>query len=77
MFMPNRLPGSTLTVVIRDDTPMIHCNDSPVYRSVSIELTDEQRNKLVLNCTGKTGGNAIYEAVSRCFIEPDESRVSE
>jgi hypothetical protein len=35
-----RLPGAVLTVIIRDDSPMIHCGDSPSYRTVSITATN-------------------------------------
>lgn len=67
----DRLPNKWLTVIIRDDNPMIHCQDSPSYRSVLIELTDEQVQKMALRCNGMSGGNPIYETVSKCFIEPE------
>jgi hypothetical protein len=35
----SRLGPKTLRVIIRNDAPMIFCNDSPSYRSVEIELT--------------------------------------
>lgn len=69
MDFPNKLPGKTLTVMIRDDAPMIHCNDSPSYRSVRIELTDEQRDSIGLRATGVTSGNPIYESISKCWLE--------
>ena len=67
-----RLPGTTLTFILRDDGPMIHCQDAPSYRSVKIALTDEQRQLLALHCTGMTGGTPIYECISKCFVEPEE-----
>lgn len=69
---PDRLPGTTLTVILRDDSPMIHCNDKPAYRSVRLTLTNEQRNMARLACTGTAGGSPIYESVSCVFIEPIE-----
>ena len=66
-----RLPGKVLTVVLRDDTPYLLCGDTPSYRSVRIELTDQQRSLVALYCGGTTGGTPIYEAVSKCFIEPE------
>lgn len=51
-----------LTVTIRDDSPMIHCGDSPSYRSVQIELTPEQIAKIKLR---------QEEDFSRCWIEPE------
>jgi len=50
-----------LTVVIRDDSPMIFCGDSPSYRSVQIRLTNEQKSSLNL---------VEYESFSSCWIEP-------
>ena len=69
MMFPNKLPGGTLSVLIRDDTPMIHCNDSPTFRSVQVKLTDEQRELIALRATGSTSGNPIYESISKCWIE--------
>lgn len=66
-----KLPGDTLTVVIRDDSPMIFCGDSPAYRSVQIRLTDEQRAAIRLAWRGSTGGTDIYEDISKVFIEPE------
>lgn len=67
----NRLPGSTLTVIIRNDGPVIHCGDSPSYRSVQIQLTDAQRRQLALGWAGRSAGHDHWEAVSQCFIEPE------
>lgn len=53
--------SENLTVLVRDDSPMIHCGDSPAYRTIAIELTPEQMQKLNLRS---------YESISRCIIEP-------
>jgi len=66
----NKYPSNILTVVIRNDGPVIHCGDSPSYRSVQIKLTDEQIKQLVLSETNRVGVTAYYEEISRCFIEP-------
>lgn len=72
---PDKLPGNTLTVVIRNDSPMFICQDAPSYRSVKITLTKEQQLLLSLECTGSQGSTPIYEVISKCFIEPtDDSR---
>lgn len=60
-----RAPGTRLTVVFRDDGPMIHCGDSPAYRSVSVALTEDQLKALALRHCGSHG----YDVVSRCFID--------
>lgn len=36
------LTNHQLTVVFRDDSPLVCANDSPTYRSVHINLTDSQ-----------------------------------
>lgn len=58
-----------LTVLIRDDGPMIHCGDSPSYRSVQLKLTDEQIVALSRRQTHSSGGVEYFEQYSRCFIE--------
>ena len=66
---PKKISG-TLTFVIRDDAPMIHCNDSPSYRTVTIRMTDEQVACEPLYCTSQTGTNLSYEQVSKIILEP-------
>ena len=51
-----------LTVILRNDAPMIFCGDSPSYRSVHVELTDEQWVKIKPKDEN--------ESISTCFIEP-------
>ena len=58
----DKLYTRTVTVVIRDDTTLIHCGDSPRYRSVKIELTDEQAALLRLR---------ENEEISRMIPEPN------
>jgi len=70
MSEKQRLPGYVLTVVIRDDSPMVFCGDSPAYRSVRVQLTHEQRKMLALNYLGKSGTVECYEEISNVFIEP-------
>lgn len=62
-------PSNYLTVIIRDDSPMIHCGDCPSYRSVRIELTPDQTKKLALRHTSTSGGTNYYEQISHCFID--------
>lgn len=64
-----KLPGDTLTVVIRDDAPLAMCDGSPTYRSVQIKLTKEQRQEIALNATYQVAGKNYYERIERCFIE--------
>jgi len=68
---PRIYPFDTLTVVIRDDAPMLHAGDSPSYRSVRIALTDEQIGKIKLAWSHSSGGNHYYEQVSKCFLESE------
>jgi hypothetical protein len=64
------LPGRTLRIVIRNNAPVVFYEDCPSYRSVSIELTDEQLSLLRLERTHTLAGTAYHEEISRCFLEP-------
>jgi len=68
-----RRPGRILTIVIRDDSPMIFCDDSPTYRSVRIPLTDEQMETLALRWVGRSGVTDYHETISKVFLEPEET----
>jgi hypothetical protein len=65
----SRLGPKTLRVIIRNDAPMIFCNDSPSYRSVEIELTQEQQNKLALQYVGANCGRQLFENISKAFFD--------
>ena len=60
-----------LTVILRNDSPMIHCGDSPEYRSVQIDLTPEQVAAIAPRKTGSSAGVEEYESISKAFIEPN------
>lgn len=62
-----------LTVIIRNDGPMMLCGDSPSYRSVRVELTEEQQQKIARRRIGTQGDKALYEAISHCFIEDEDN----
>jgi hypothetical protein len=64
-----RYAGSYLTVIIRDDAPLIFVGDSPAYRRVTIGLTHDQVKQLELKKTGTDGKTKIFESVSQCFLE--------
>lgn len=53
--------SNILTVIIRNDAPMIYCGDSPSYRSIKIKLTAEQHEQF--KHIDK------LEQISKCFIE--------
>lgn len=52
-----------LTVIIRDDTPLIYCSDSPSYRTVSFSLTDEQIKTLALKTDNEKYSMSILEGL--------------
>jgi hypothetical protein len=60
-----KYPSNKLTVVFRNDCPLIPSSDSldymSVYRSVQLTLTNEQLSELYMD---------NEETVSRCWIEP-------
>lgn len=64
------IPELKLTVVIRDDGPLVTCNDCPTYRSVTITLAKEQLEQIALLKTYRTGGKWHPESISKCFLEP-------
>ena len=73
---PPKSPGKTLTVVLRNDAPMIFCDDSPSYRTARIELTREQEDALMLHCTGHQGTAPLYEAISKVILERKDGKVT-
>lgn len=54
---------------LQNDGPMIYCADSPSYRSVKIELTEEQKNKLNLRWICKI--NSINGSDSIIVLYPN------
>lgn len=62
-----------LTVILRNDGPMIFCGDSPSHRSVQINLTHEQCEAIKPRHVGTDCGREVYEAISMAFIEPNAS----
>ncbi len=67
--MEYRRVATHMTVIIRDDAPMIHCGDTPSYRRVTLKLTDEQQERIKVGATSSQGGRDIYEAISKVFLE--------
>jgi hypothetical protein len=65
-----------LTVILRNDSPMIHCGDSPSYRSVQIELTQDQCEAIKPRWTGMSSGTDEYESISKAFLEPEKEMKS-
>jgi len=58
-----------LTIVIRDPAPLAIMDEPVGLRRVTITLTDEQCNAITLKQTGTSGGKAIHEQISACFLE--------
>jgi hypothetical protein len=66
-----RIPTGKLTIIIRDDGPLVHAGDSPSYRTVQIQLTPEQRKQIELRLTHSAGQEIYYESISQCILEPE------
>jgi len=60
-----------LTVILRNDGPLIFAGDAPSYRSVQTELTPEQCEEIKPRHVGTDCGREVYEAISKAFIEPN------
>ena len=65
-----RLPYGHLTFVIRDESPLMILGEPVTHRTVSLALTLEQQEKLLLFCTGKDCGRDIWESISTVYWEP-------
>lgn len=63
------VPSGWITVVIRDDSTLRHCNDAPRFRSVRLRLTVEQRRELLLSYTDSIGPAVYHETIGQCFWE--------
>lgn len=68
-MIEKKFPPDTLTVIIRDDAPLLCAGDSPSYRSVRVKLTQEQREALMLHSNGTSGRSPIWEEISHAIIE--------
>ncbi len=63
-----------ITFILRDDGPFCCMQEPPRYRSVHIELTPEQCEKLRLRETHTIAGKQFYETVSLCFVDEEHGR---
>lgn len=72
---PYIIPNNIVTVIIRNDSPLRHCNDTPQYRTVQLKLTDEQKYQLRLMWTDRVGKTNYFESISNMFIEPELSEL--
>ena len=66
-----RTVSKFLTVILRDDSPLIHAGDRPSYRSVRVELTEDQVSAIAPKQTGRVAGKPMFESISQCFIESE------
>lgn len=69
--MTNKIPSGRLTVIIRDDSPAYFTGDTPAYRSVRIQLTEQQRAQIALRPAWTNRNDTVYEVISKCIMEPD------
>lgn len=60
-----------LTVIFRDDGSMVCCGDCPSYRSMAIELTEEQKAAIKPRFTFHQNGHVYVEVISKCFLEDE------
>lgn len=60
---------SKLTVIFRNDAPMVHCGDCPQYRTVQVLLTPEQRSQLKSQEAWSDCNGQHFEEISRSIVE--------
>lgn len=58
-----------LTVIFRDDMPLLYAGSPPGRRRVTIELTSDQIESLIPQYVGKSGGDKLFEEIDVCFLE--------
>ena len=61
-----------LTVILANEMPMLTLQEPVQYRSVQIELTPEQQEKIAPRFLGKAGDRPVFERVRMCFLEERE-----
>ena len=66
-----KLPKGVLRFIISDVTPVIHAQEPPTKRMVTIKLTRFQQEALLLKRTGMDGKKARFENISDVFFEID------
>lgn len=66
---PPKSSGSKLTVILRDDGPLLNAGDHSNFRRVTINLSEAQIEQLLLKPVASSMGKVIYEDVSICFLE--------
>jgi hypothetical protein len=62
----------TVTFIVADYAPFIILQEPVRHRSVHIELTQEQIEKIGLKQSGTDCGKPIIETISKCFVENKE-----
>lgn len=68
---PIRRPKGHLTFVVRDTAPLAVLQEPVGHRTVRVELTEEQLDRLSLRKTGWSGGGPIYESISMVLWEDE------
>lgn len=58
-----------LTIIIRNDGPLVNAGDRPSYRTIQIELTAKQRDSIKLHHTHTSGTTDYYEQISQAILE--------
>ena len=62
-----------ITVIISNPGPFAFMQEPLTHRTVHLELTPEQKEKLKLNHVGISSGQDIYEEISSVFIEDNHA----
>lgn len=66
----NKQQAVVLTFVIRNEFPMLQFGDSPEYRTVHINLTDEQISQIGLSLVYTSSDKRkYYEEISTVFVD--------
>lgn len=69
--MKTKLGHRFLTVVFRNFSPTVNFNEPVSHRKRTIELTEDQRRQLAIECTHTSGMADYYEEISLCILGDD------
>jgi len=67
--MKTRHPYTRLTLIVCDDSPFVYMEEPCQYRTITLELTEEQRRQIAMRKTGTLGSAEMFEYVSRSILE--------
>jgi len=63
-----RCAMKVLTVVLRNNSPMLYAGDPPTHRTIHVPLTDQQLQMIEPLKVGHNCGTDVFEEIAMCFF---------